>query len=62
VEQYLSVRELAELLGVSQKTVRGWVYKGLLSPIKAGPRLIRFKRNDVEQWISSNKGENYGGE
>lgn len=54
-EQYLSVKEVAIHLGVSEKTVRGWVYKGLLNPEKIGPRLIRFKRKDIELWISQPK-------
>jgi excisionase family DNA binding protein len=59
-EQYLSVPEISKLLGVSEKTVRGWVYKKILKPVKLGPRLIRFKKEDIELWISQSKGEIHG--
>ncbi len=60
VEQFLSVKQVSASYGVSEKTVRGWVYKGLLKPIKVGPRLIRFKKEDIDQWISRKTGEIYG--
>jgi excisionase family DNA binding protein len=59
-EHYLSVKDVAETYGVSQKTVRGWIYKKLLLPERIGPRLIRFKKSYIEQWISKFKGEIHG--
>jgi excisionase family DNA binding protein len=47
----LSVKELADYLGVAPKTIYGWVYKGLITPEKIGPRLIRFDLEKIEQWI-----------
>ena len=55
VEQYLSVKDISKLFGVPEKTVRGWVYKKLLIPERLGPRLIRFKKTDIELWISKQK-------
>ncbi len=60
IEQYLSVKDISVLYGVSEKTVRGWIYKGILTPERVGPRLIRFKKSDIEQWVSQKKGEPYG--
>jgi len=61
-EQYLSTKEVATYLGVSEKTVRGWHSKGLLIPDKVGPRLNRYKMKDIELWISKSKGDSDGNE
>lgn len=53
--EYLSVRDCSRLIGVSERTIRGWIYKGLIHPIRIGPRLIRFKREYIEQWILQHK-------
>ena len=53
-KKLLTVDELALKLGVSGKTIYGWIYRGLIKPIKVGPRLVRFNENEVEQWISKN--------
>jgi excisionase family DNA binding protein len=51
----LSVKELADYLGVAPKTIYGWVYKGLIQPERVGPRLIRFDLEKIEQWILQSK-------
>jgi len=48
----LTVGELSFKLGVSKKTIYGWIYRGTIKPIKVGPRLVRFNEKEVEQWIS----------
>ena len=58
-EEYLSVSQLALLLNVAIKTVRGWVYKKSIPHHRIGPRLIRFKKKEIEQWISK-RGDNHG--
>ena len=58
--EFLSVKDVSVLLGVSEKTVRGWVYKKLLIPERVGPRLIRFRKKDIESWISKFKGDANG--
>lgn len=57
--QFLTVRDVATLFKVPEKTVRNWVYKGDLKPIKLG-RLIRFKKEDIELWISKQNGGIHG--
>ena len=49
----LTVEDLSFKLGVSKKTIYGWIYRGLIKPIKVGPRLVRFEPKEVEQWISN---------
>ena len=51
----LSVKELADYLGVAPKTIYGWVYKGIIEPERVGPRLIRFDVEKIEKWILHSK-------
>ena len=53
--ELLSVSEVARSLRVSEKTIYGWVYRNLLVPIRVGPRLIRFKKTEIERWLHSQK-------
>ena len=51
LERLLSVRELAEYLGVPVATLYTWRYRDAGPPgIKVG-RHLRYRRNDVEAWI-----------
>jgi len=48
----MSVRELAELLQVSVKTVYDWRYRGLgPAAIKVG-RHVRYEPDEIERWIA----------
>jgi excisionase family DNA binding protein len=51
--KFLSVREAAEFLRVSPRTVYGWVSQRQLIPRKAGRRLI-FLESELVQWTKSN--------
>ena len=59
-QEYLSVKDLSEKFRVSNKTVRNWIYKGVLVPEKIGPRLVRFKKSYIEQWVSQWREETDG--
>ena len=50
----LTIRELAGLLRVSQKTVRRWMTAEGLPSIRVG-RLVRFEPGDVSRWLSARK-------
>jgi excisionase family DNA binding protein len=51
----MSVRELAELLQVSVKTVYDWRYRGLgPAAIKVG-RHVRYEPDEIERWIALQK-------
>jgi excisionase family DNA binding protein len=57
----LTIRELADILKVSKRTIEGWVYRRKIESIKIGPSLIRFDPEYVARWILQRKGEsNYG--
>jgi excisionase family DNA binding protein len=50
----LTSRELARYLGVSEASVRGWRSDGKGPRFyKAGPRLVRYRRCDVDRWIEA---------
>jgi excisionase family DNA binding protein len=55
-KQLLDVKQLAERLRVSPKTIYGWVYRGIIEPERVGPRLIRFDFEKIEKWTSNKKG------
>lgn len=43
-----TTNDVAEHFGVSVRTVRRWVADGYLKPVRVGPRLIRFRPEDIE--------------
>ena len=45
---FMSVRQAAEALGVSEKTIRNWVDKKLLPAVQAAPHCaIRIREEDI---------------
>jgi excisionase family DNA binding protein len=47
MDEYLSIREVAEIYAVSQKTVRNWIAEGKLEARRIGPRLIRIEAGSL---------------
>lgn len=69
IEPFLTVDQVAELLSVSSKTVRGWVetrriphYKpGARPKDKVGSRVgVRFRASDLEAWLETVKVDEIG--
>lgn len=56
-KQFLSAKQIALYLNVSVKTVYKWVDRGLLEAEHIGPKLIRFDKEKVDQWVNSNRKE-----
>lgn len=54
IEPLISIREVAELLGVSDHTVRTRLIHEGLPCLKIGSRL-RFRPSAVEQWLAENE-------
>ena len=50
MEQLLSARELADLLGFSAGTVVDWAENGTIPSFKVGGRL-RFRESEVLDWL-----------
>ena len=54
IEKLLDDRDLAELLKVSVETPADWRKSGLgPAYVRIGPRLIRYKRSDVQAFIEA---------
>lgn len=57
IKRFLSADDLATYLHISKRTVYGWVHKGILHPIRIGPRLVRFDREQIDLWIAAQQKE-----
>lgn len=44
---WLSVRDAAESLGVTEKTIRNWIAAGHIKADRVGPRLIRIPSSEL---------------
>ena len=53
-DNYISIDEAAEYLGVKIVTLRNWIKKDLVPAHKVG-KLWRFKRSELDEWIKSGK-------
>jgi excisionase family DNA binding protein len=52
----MTVAEVAALLQAKEKTIRQWVYKRKIPSLKLNG-LLRFSRDDIEQWITGLRNE-----
>ncbi|MDT0647471.1 helix-turn-helix domain-containing protein [Zunongwangia sp. F260] len=46
--EFLSKTDVAELLGVSKKTIYNYTTSGILKGYKMGSRKVLYKKNEVE--------------
>jgi excisionase family DNA binding protein len=56
-ESLLTVKDVAELLIVSQHTVYGWAERREGPPFSRIGRTLRFRRRDVLDWLEANRQE-----
>jgi len=54
-ERFYTIKEVAELLKVSDGGVRKWLKTGKLKGIKLG-RIWRIKKSDLEEFINERRG------
>ena len=50
-EPMLSAKEVATLLGVSDRTIRKWAEEQELPASKVGRKLWRFSRHQIVEWL-----------
>lgn len=50
-ENWMSLTDIAEYIGVSKDTIRNWIKKADMPAHKLG-RLWKFKKSEIENWIS----------
>lgn len=59
LDNYISIEEAAEYLGVSVITVRGWIKrKELELPSHKIGKLWKFKRSELDEWVKSGRSAN----
>lgn len=46
--RFCSTKELAVMFGCTERTIRNWVYRGLVMPTRMG-RTVRFSLAEVER-------------
>jgi PTS system nitrogen regulatory IIA component len=50
VEQYLTVKEVAEMVRLTVQTIRRYTWKNEIPHHKIN-RAVRYKKSEVEQWV-----------
>ena len=53
-ENYISIDEAADYLGVKQATIRTWIKIKAFPAHRVG-RLWKFKRSEIDRWVESGK-------
>lgn len=53
-DQIMTLREVAEYLKISEKTLYGYVQKGLVPGIKIGSAW-RFRKSDIDHWLEDQR-------
>ena len=56
LERWLSIKEIAEYLGVSRDTILNWITKKDMPAAKIG-RCWRFKVSEVDEWVKTGAAE-----
>jgi excisionase family DNA binding protein len=51
----LTREETARLLNVGARTVDGWVRAGRLPVVRFTPRLVRFRRADLDRFVTQHR-------
>jgi excisionase family DNA binding protein len=52
LEPMIDICDVAELCRVSRNAVRELVRTGQIRAVKLGPRMVRFRRSDVERFLT----------
>ena len=52
-EQFLTTSEIAKILQVHQRTVQRWISSNRLKAIKVGPKILRVRRRDLNEFLKS---------
>lgn len=54
-DAYIGIEEAAEYLGIKPVTLRSWIKKKDDLPVYRIGKLWRFKRSELDDWVSSGK-------
>ena len=53
-DNYISIDEAAEYLGIKTVTIRNWIKKEMVPAHKVG-KLWKFKCSELDEWVKSGK-------
>lgn len=56
-DNYISIDEAAEYLGIKTVTLRNWLKKENGIPAHKIGKLWKFKRSELDMWVQSGKSE-----
>lgn len=56
-DNYISIEEAAEYLGVKASTIRTWIKAKGMPAHRVGSKLLKFKRSEIDEWVNSEKNE-----
>ena len=51
IDNYISIEEAAEYLGVKKSTIRSWIKNKGMPHYRVGGKLLKFKRSEIADWI-----------
>ena len=54
-DNYISIEEAAEYLGVKTSTIRSWIKKKNMPSHRVGGKLLKFKRSEIDEWVNNEK-------
>lgn len=54
-DNYISIDEAADYLGIKTVTLRNWIKKDELIPAHKIGKLWKFKRSELDEWVNSGK-------
>lgn len=54
-DNYISIDEAAEYLGIKTVTLRNWIKKDEKLPAHKIGKLWKFKRSELDEWVKSGK-------
>ena len=54
-DNYISIDEAAEYLGIKTVTLRNWIKKDVHLPAHKIGKLWKFKKSELDLWVNSGK-------
>lgn len=55
IDNYISIDEVAEYLGIKTVTLRNWLKKDVELPARKIGKQWKFKRSELDAWVNSGK-------
>lgn len=53
--EMLNYCDAARMIGVPIGTLYGWVGRRQIPHVRLGPRLVRFRRAEIDEWIEKRR-------